>query len=454
MAGRDQEHHVTIELQCGLDERFLQLESAGNYDIMPNKAGKVPLFMKNHPNLSKYFEPSFVSFGPVHHGNKKYQSAEKYKLRLANYFVKDSGKFANLLYQKVEDNCERLMQYFDEEVAGDYNKQDLAWMLFVDGCAVLQSIFCVVEVTFEELKIEHDKMALWEQDLFLLENQLPYQLLLDLMDSSAKKDALRTSIKAFINKHSVALHSYNQKEPEGPAHILDYLWQILVDEEQYLNHFKIMKWYRHAERHGQSVPWHHNVQELKTAGINVKPGKGRTLTDIDFIYNLLNFYPGYLSIPPVVIDYATGFKLVNLIAYEMTRPGMSNYDGVRSYVSFLGSILDGTGDVKELIKARVLYNFLDKDDEVFQLFKDISSTLNIPVPNEFHVNVKRKIEKYYGNKYRIWMAQLFHDLFNRPWKILTFFGSFSALFLTATQTLYPIFSPSGHGEDQVRKKFI
>ncbi|KAG6641032.1 hypothetical protein I3843_09G045500 [Carya illinoinensis] len=452
MAGDDQEQYViTIEKLPSLDERFDELERAGDYDITPNKAGKVPPFMRTHPNLCKYFEPRFVSFGPIHHGKPEFQSAEEYKLRLANYFVNDSGKSSDILYKEVEGKYESLVSYFDEVVVGNYEKEELAWMLFVDGCAVLQSIFCAVQVTFEELKIEQDKMALWEQDLFLLENQLPYQLLLDLMDSSQKKDQLRESIEVFINKHSVALHSYNQKEPKWAAHILDYLWQLLVDEE--MNHQPLYSRNKSGYRaagYRQSVPWHHNAQELKTAGINVKPSKG-TLTDIDFAYNLLNF-SGYLSIPPVVVDYTTGFKLVNLIAHEMTLPGMSNYDGVTSYVSFLGSILDGTGDVKQLIKARVLFNYLDKDDEVFQLFKDISTNL-MPVPNEFHVNLKRRIEKYYGNKYKIWMAQLFHDLFSRPWKILTFSASVSALLLTATQTLYPIFSTSGHGEDQVRKKF-
>ena len=68
-------------------------------------------------------------------------------------------------------------------------------MLLVDGCAILQYIYCAVNTAspanpadparadkkkFEDLTIKPDSVAFTvfiQQDLFLLENQLPYCLL-------------------------------------------------------------------------------------------------------------------------------------------------------------------------------------------------------------------------------------------------------------------------------------
>jgi hypothetical protein len=71
-----------------------ELEKAG--DEADQKTGpkiqKVPSLLRDNEKVAKYFEPRVVSLGPIHHGKPKYQKAEKYKLRLASAFVKESGK--------------------------------------------------------------------------------------------------------------------------------------------------------------------------------------------------------------------------------------------------------------------------------------------------------------------------------------------------------------------------
>ena len=69
-----------------------------------------------------------------------------------------------------------------------YKDEDLIWLLLVDGCAILQYIDCAANNSFEVLKIKPDSLAFTQQDLFLLENQLPYRLLKWLMTWSANED--------------------------------------------------------------------------------------------------------------------------------------------------------------------------------------------------------------------------------------------------------------------------
>jgi hypothetical protein len=59
------------------------------------------------------------------------------------------------------------------------------------------------------VKIKNDQAVFGQDDLFLLENQLPYQLLEDLMELSDKKDNLHKSIDSFIENYA------NCKNPEN-----------------------------------------------------------------------------------------------------------------------------------------------------------------------------------------------------------------------------------------------
>ena len=129
-----------------------------------------------------------VSLGPIHRGEPKYQKTEECKLGLANRFVKESGegRKAESMYAEIEKKINKLREFFNEEVTEKYDNEYLAWMLFVDGCAVLQFIYSIVENKFKELKIKNNLAVFEQEDLFLLENQLPYHLE-DLMGLREKK---------------------------------------------------------------------------------------------------------------------------------------------------------------------------------------------------------------------------------------------------------------------------
>jgi hypothetical protein len=121
------------------DHQARVVEALGT-DHPPAKIQKVIFLLQDHKHFVKYFEPRVASVGPIHHGKPKYQLGEKYKLKLAYEFVKGCGKNINVLYELVEKNIKQLRECFEEEVTKKYDDEALAWMLFVDGCAILQYI--------------------------------------------------------------------------------------------------------------------------------------------------------------------------------------------------------------------------------------------------------------------------------------------------------------------------
>ncbi|KAG2683579.1 hypothetical protein I3760_10G037600 [Carya illinoinensis] len=319
------------------------------------KIQKVPALLRGHENFKNYFEPRVVSLGPIHHGKKEYQAVEDFKLGMASIFIEESGKSGEFLLEKIAVKIKQLRHYSDE------------------------------------------KVAFAQQDLFLLQNQLPYQLLLDLMDYSGKKEKWKKSIETFMRKmvHERGQDVGKDGETNGtPIHLLDLLRTKLV---------------------GKST---------------AMENKGRSNGLINsFINRLANLIPckskkqkrQQTGAPPVVSQRA----------------------GTRSSrnMSFLESLIDNPGDVKEVRNASILYNLLGSDEEVAKLFNEIGTDL-VPDLDEYK-QVRTQIQEYYDKAWVTWVAEFFHNHFSSPWTLLAFLGTSLALFLSATQTWDTVFSHPG-----------
>ncbi|KAE8098673.1 hypothetical protein FH972_016717 [Carpinus fangiana] len=407
------------------EERFRRLTGAGvqRRAEEPAKIQKVIFLLRDHKHFVKYFEPRVAAVGPIHHGNPKYRLGEEYKL--TSKFVELCGKDINCLYEEAEMEIKQLRGCFEEEVTKNYDDEALAWMLFVDGCAILQYISCVANDNFKELNIKNDSVAFAHQDLFLLENQVPYRLLKLLMKYSGKEEQLSESIERFIGIVTNQQMKLQQKQGErDQTHLLDLLRTRLLGP--------FGKNGGDQDRDSQS---YRNVQELKSVGIQLKRSKNNShLREISFTRNF-GFYPGYLWLPPITVDDSTGPKFMNMIAYEMCLDFENDF-GISSYISFLDSLIDEANDVKDMRKAQVLRNFLGSDQQVADLFNEIGTDV---VPNsDAYKDVKRQIQKYYDIPCMTWMAQVYHNHFSSPWTFLAFLGVLLGLGLTAAQTAYAV----------------
>ncbi|KAM2227456.1 hypothetical protein ACFXTI_014260 [Malus domestica] len=427
-------------------ERLREAPEAPDYSSNP-KIQKVPFMLRNSTTVEKYYEPRAVAIGPFHHGNPRCELAEEFKLMLTKRFLKYTRQTVETLHQKVEKKIKELRECYAKEATQTYDDETLAWMLFLDGCSTLQFIHSFVDEELEELKIKRDQIAFAQQDLFLLENQVPYQVLELLMSSSNKHEELKKAIETYVQANIGApgkkqsekqeqKQSKNQEQKqsnvaitmEKPAHLLDLLRTRMLGPPKNPD--------KRAKDH--SVQSFRNVQELDAAGIHFTLSKSSLLGDISFVSQS---FAGFLSLPAISVDDSTGPKFMNLIAYEMC-PDFQNDFAVTSYISFLDALIDHADDVKELRSAGVLYNLLGSDKEVAKLFNEIGTDL---VPNtDIYHDVKAEIEKHYKTKWKTWMSQFCHDHFRSPWTFLAFVGVLAALGLTGIQTWFAVYSPPTH----------
>ncbi|XP_057983341.1 UPF0481 protein At3g47200-like [Malania oleifera] len=488
------------------------------------KIRRVPQMLREQASIKKeferFFEPRVVSIGPYHHGNPKLKVVEELKPKFARRFVSniknaarsensntqatdgepDHGELRtsiNKLSDKIRKEIEELRKgYADENSTSKYSDEDLARMLFLDGCFILQFI----ENRQEKNPVQPQMMkshyeAFVEQDLFLLENQLPFrvlQILAEAAETEGSYGGKMKKIEDFINDNNmVAKPKSDEKnkwwETQLPAHLLELLRKILLNNNQHKsepdgaakkyeqntqtkpnraqevnkkNTAANAAGYNHPRFNGKKsfvacidkigekiLPSqtesnrfsYRNVKELTAVGIEMKCSRTSNLTDISFDSPV--FLSGQLKLPPITIDDSTGPKFMNLMAYEMC-PDVTDDDlGVTSYVCFLDSLIDHADDVKELRKARVIHNLLGSDEEVAKLFNDIGTDL---VPNSrTYREVMEKIERHYKSKVRSWIALFIDRHFSTPWSCMAALAAVYVLFLSSAQTYFQVFPPPG-----------
>ncbi|KAI9160394.1 hypothetical protein LWI28_007725 [Acer negundo] len=260
------------------------------------------------------------------------------------------------------------------------------------------------------------------------------------MRSTSKEEDFLESINKFIFYYIKAPEqTYKRNDKimkDNHVHLLDLMRKILIDQPLQKNKKPNL-----TETDKKSKYWHsfRNIEELKAAGIKLKPTETSAVRDI-------TFGGGTLNLPPIVVDDSTAAKFLNMAAYEMC-PDFQNGFEVSTYISFLDSLIDRAQDVKVLREKKILHNALGSDEDVAKLFNEISTDL---VPREeIYLEVNRNIQKYCNSIWRTWFSQFKHDHFHSPWSVLAFVGAFLALASSIIQTVYTVL---GYHVDSNREK--
>ncbi|KAM6555066.1 hypothetical protein CsatB_015828 [Cannabis sativa] len=402
--------------------------------------------------------PKVIAIGPFYVNRDKLTQKEL-KHRLAARFIRNSGEGGEILLLKFKKNFTsvELKKLFKEKVIKNNNEDKLIRMLFVDGCAILQFIDSYVNNDIKESdeisNIQANEIC---HDLFLVENQIPFKVLVVLMRLSEKGIEFAKSIYYFCSMNIMAPLIYClprlqrnidrlpilpdqqrqlfKEDNNVPIHLLDLLRSELLfvdskdnssvnvdDDDKGTKIFLSRSSYKRSFR---------NVQDLKEVGIKLKPDYSIGLRSISFSSRLFTF--GQLNLPPLIVDETTKQKLLNLVAYEMC---LNKDYVVTSYLRLLDSLIDCEQDVKDLRSAYILKNNLGSDAQVAELFNSIGSIL---VTYDAYASVKNNIQKHYERKIATWNAQLCQEHLRNPWTTLGVLAALAGLLLTGIQAYYSI----------------
>ncbi|KAM6553344.1 hypothetical protein CsatB_014106 [Cannabis sativa] len=441
------------------------------------KVDKSKMMTKNE--IKKYYFPQMIAIGPTHaeYHEKNNQNKNNLKKILVKKFIKDGGNLeARSLLKEIKEkfNLDEQNKLFHEKVKTKLNERQLARMLFQDGCVVLQFIHSYVNgeiIEFNEISIaEIDQIC---QDLLLVENQIPFEVLVILMRLSKIGSDLAKSVYHFISMNIMAPDIFYEKRlnhnlsrvpanPEElfrgnnmlrlPVHLLDLLRsELLYEEEQeqecrdppipdddHKPEREKIKNKGDASAHSSSYYQRsfRNVQDLKEVDIKLKANYSKGLKSVSFSSTSLFFSPT-LKLPPLIVDNSTKQKLLNLVAYEMFPDNNKRNYAIASYVRLLDSLIDCEKDVKDLRSAHILRNLLGSDKEVAELFNNISY-INLGPKHDIYVDVKKQIQKHYQKKWSSWTAEFHQQHCRNPSTFFAFVVGLVILVATCIQAIYTV----------------
>ncbi|XP_024963229.1 UPF0481 protein At3g47200-like [Cynara cardunculus var. scolymus] len=276
-------------------------------------------------NLSpNSFKPRVVAIGPLHKEDEELQDIESHKvtylldlfLRLPSMPDRKMDECIQRVYAKVE----QIRACYAGEMK-DYDDGEVAKMMVIDGCFVLEFILRVCNYPDED-PIFYNKLAFQNvmRDLLLLENQIPFFVLQDIFkctilefDPSSSLQSLIFLFLRPINPFDISyVTNINDGVDTSYEHVLGLLQKFCQPAD--------------AKPSGVSVSRFHSVEELTNAGVNFKRNQDeRWPLAMEF---KATWFPCFLwgwgkptlTMPVLLIADRTESVLRNLIAYEQCSP--------------------------------------------------------------------------------------------------------------------------------------
>lgn len=454
-------HSPSQSTSCSTDHhawlQSLMTESrAGN----PNQVDKlevprVPSEFRQMEENTDCYEPLVVSIGPYHHGKKELKEMEKLKAKMAGQFVEGSRVAAEEMYSTVTELVSDVRKCYAEESTRQFNDEKFTQMMFLDGYFILQ----VVSDKLAKQKLRKEEVASVRRDLFLLENQLPFKVLIPLMrlykrkgdhlavedTSSSKQSSSPESWRTILENFFKEIHEIPpQREScwEKISHFFSELPRALklsskspismdttfgLDSYNHLLEvFYFMFVYGGPEgqhqperrMYGEIPCWnyrYYSVNELKNVGISFKPSNTSVFTDVKFKQAPLG---GALRIPPLIIEDSTKSLLLNLAVYETCSQWY--YGRCTSYLCLMRSLIDKPQDVMELRSKGILRTTIGSDDQIAQIFKEMATNL---APNAYAYNeVKSSVESQYRSTVKRWILQYKYRIYKKVVKYSVIYG--------------------------------
>ncbi|KAI8002875.1 UPF0481 protein [Camellia lanceoleosa] len=429
----EQEHHSQIEI--GLSSRLSLKESIDNLadESFPH-IYRVPKELRE--GNEQYYTPTTISIGPLHAAsdNPSLTAEAKLKKRALKFFLSNVREEVTLdglidLLKGIEGEARKC--YNAEEIKVEYSSSDaFVEMMLLDGCFILALIAIEVIITKRENPVfmgraRRPLLYRIQQDLLLLENQLPFFVLEALYkvlcEANQPFDLIQYAVRFFRGILPAQRFDFRmQMEKEKPKHLLELVLFALFPLPPQNDHHAI-KIYSHKD-------FPKNMSELALYGIKIKSNnRGDSLVDV-------KFRNGVLEIPTLVTVESTTSLFKNLLALEQCQN--QKRSSFTSYLFFMDALVDTDKDIDLLLQAGVLKTWLNDKQALVSLLSGLSTNLLFSKQDMVAFEDIFAGLKDYCSSHEL-RACLMRNYYASRWDIL---NSILIFIFTITQTVFAIVS--------------
>ncbi|XP_059669447.1 UPF0481 protein At3g47200-like [Cornus florida] len=362
------------------------------------------------------YSPSVVAIGPLHGGKKvqkHLQAMEVEKLSYMHHLFERTENFEKTRHDcvaamlKLESNARRC---YADDVRLDFTLDEDDNPVDANCCTPEKFRSYLKEI--DPIAANNFKFAAVEQDLLLLENQLPFFVLDKLFGLTVGRSPEYCS-------HGPSCYlptgSHQEEKTEETAD---------SDEEEKME--LVLKNFKYS------------ATELDLGGTKFVQGNKENIFDVKFTTHH-SYFPfrrgGEFEIPPFTVNDWTELILRNLIAFEQSCPLM-----VKSYFTshafLMDRLINTAEDVKLLEKEEIICNKMGCREEVASLFNKLCK--NIAIDSLYSTNHCLEVINFHKHRWPKFQVKLKRDYFSNPWTIISVAAAFVLFGLTLMQTIFAV----------------
>lgn len=418
VAQKDEEEAITPKLP-------LELSLKQRLDELPDKDDKtVPLTMFRIPvNIRErdkmFYEPQVVSIGPFYRGRENLRAMEEQKIYLLRDFLNRYHEIdIKMLVEEMRLLEDPARRCYAERI--DLDSREFVEMLLLDGCFILENV--VKWLNNEPDCLKHVRWATEGifVDLFLVENQIPFFVVMKLIsliqpDEEKSVELLDLLVKyiasfgvsRFLGIVPFPLEVHSVHEARNLVHLC---YQLLMPKRMsYQSNpkhiapasstrrrlFSSLKLCICPQANQGDVKQINEepiyvfpcATELLQLGIIFKPKKSPT-----DLFNI-TFQDGVIEMPPLSLDPHTKISLLNIVAFEQSN-GENEFLPFTSYVALMENLVKTSKDVVVLRRCGIIYTLDPSEEETAVFFNHAGQVCTLDYNNHYFVNLFREIKLY------------------------------------------------------------
>ncbi|XP_028062461.1 UPF0481 protein At3g47200-like [Camellia sinensis] len=346
-----------------------------------------------------------------------------------NFSIEKKNKSVNEYIMAIKELEERARNCYAETIP--LESDEFVEMMLLDSLIIIELFR---KSSMRRLRAKSDHIFQSEQirfalrrDLILLENQLPFFILVRLFNM--------TKIDSDLEIIQIALTFL---EFNAPDQKLEAPRGISINNIKHLLHlvhscwcFKFAEMSRNATE--KELEFINSATELQESGIQFKKAEERNLFDIKFI-------SGILEIPLLSIAAEEGESFfTNLVAFELC-PSYHEPEYVCDYVVFMNCLINSFEDVRLLRHSEIIESWVGDDAELHAMWHKLFNITLTDTEKFSYSQVFNDVNNHCKRRRNMWMANLKRNYFNSPWALISFLVATILLLLTVAQTIFSILS--------------
>ncbi|KAG4166817.1 hypothetical protein ERO13_A13G156300v2 [Gossypium hirsutum] len=423
--------HCIIEIEHG---------HSSSQEISPTIIFKVPRRLREVNERA--YEPNVISVGPYHYRKPHLARMEDIKKRWFEEIVDETHLGLDQFRKEMKHLERKTRKCYEQPLPPDLEDEEkFVDMMVYDGCFVVQLIRKGHLCDFWKLGLHVSRDI--RGDLLLLENQLPFFVLLKLYGMIEPNPGPRrhfcklvTSALVFFDRDPPNVH----RNTASIRHLLG-----LVHSTFYHSLLPTQAEIARREENFQIPPYTMpSATELEDAGIhfsgvpiqnmqNQNQGTGN-MFDITFDNSTKE-----LKIPILAVGDSTERTFGNYMAYEQLFAWeVPNF--FVDYVVFMDKLINTSKDVELLRKNEIIVNLLGNNEAVTQMFNKLAHSVYYSPECFYYRDIASQVNEHCKRKRNIWKAKLKKDYFNTPWSPILFLAALVLLLLTILQTIFSVLS--------------